>query len=131
MLDMNEKLLRVLKSKYQVSHKQIILVMETMVFIEKEVVDDIDKLDVLADRVLYYLMEKEDGHVVVALIPTIKEIKGECNRLMCRLAEHKREISSYERKIKRSQRVVVEKKRRVGPVDCTHENFDVCTDVMD
>ena len=105
MLEMNEKLFRILKSNHYASHKQVSLVMETMAFIEKEVMQDIDELDVLADMIID-IMDKKDGHTVLSLIPTIQEIKDNCNQLNSRLEEHKENIAEYERRVKRSRRIL-------------------------
>jgi hypothetical protein len=107
MLDSNEKLFRLLKSKYHVSRKQISLLIETSAFIGKEIAQDVDGIDKLANSIIV-IMDEDDGLHAVALIPTIKEIKEECNALLCRLAEHRQSIAAYEGTVMRSKRVVFE-----------------------
>jgi hypothetical protein len=115
MLDSNEKLFRLLKSKYHVSHKQIALLIETSAFIGKEIAQYVDGIDKLLANYIMVIMDEDDGHHAVALIPTIKEIKEECIALLCRLAEHRQSIAAYERTVMRSKRVVFEKKRELVP----------------
>lgn len=116
MLETNEKLLRILKSEHHVSHKQVSLIMETMAFIVKEVAQDFDELDRLADMIID-IMEKEDGHCALSMIPAVKEIKDDCNALMFRLKEHRKNITVYERNVKRSRRgIVLDKKKKAVPV---------------
>jgi hypothetical protein len=112
MLDINEKLFRMLKSKYHVSSKQLALLIETGAFIGKEIAQDVDGLDKLANTIIV-IMDGNDGHNAVALIPTIKEIKEDCNALLGRLAEHQKSIAAYERRVKSSRRVVFEKRKVV------------------
>ena len=83
-----------------------------MAFIENEVVRDVEELDSLANMIVD-LMDKEDGHNAVELIPTMKEIKDDCNELMRRLEEHKMSIAGYKRRMTRSRRVVFDKKRKI------------------
>lgn len=112
MLELNEKLFRTLKEKYHVDQMQISLLMETMAFIEMEVLRDVQELDGLANMVIN-LMDKEGGHNAIELIPTIKEIKENCNKLTRRLEKHKTGIAAYERSIKRARRTALDKNRKI------------------
>ena len=106
MLGTNEMLFRQLKAKYNVSSRQIELVDETTAFITKEVRDDIENLDIISNRIIE-MMDKEDGHGAVELIPVVKAIKEDCETLMSRLEEHKRKIDKYRMKMKKLRRVVL------------------------
>ncbi|KAL3783597.1 hypothetical protein HJC23_002101 [Cyclotella cryptica] len=107
MLERNHELLKLLTEKYFVSNKRIIVLKETVRFIENEFVINIDDIDNMANMIIE-LMDKKDGHNALALIPTMKNIKETCLLFMSRLDTHKQNVADFENVMNRTRRLVLD-----------------------